>query len=218
MADQRLEEASQPAYMDQILTAEGLIRYFDRSSTGASTSSPVEPGKLAAQASRTVAAGDLKGVKVVRKDEREDNYFMGGGGKKNKKGRKNGANTGPGTGTASPTSGTGTATPTEGAGATGGKFNLSVGVIEELGKVDIEPPMGQADVPGVVEKLKAKLERWKKDQDRQTKAVSLISPLFSQFQISPAFFCGVRDSYQSDDYDDQDDNVAGSVHIFHSMD
>ena len=158
VADQRLEEASRPAYLDQILSAEGLIRFFDKSATN-DTTTPTEPSKFAAPALRTIDESDFKGTKVLRKDDREENYFVGGGGKKGKKGKKNG-------GTASATSGTGAET-----GAVAGKFNLSVGVIEELGALNIEPPMSQADVPGVVEKLKAKVETWKKDQDRQTKAV-----------------------------------------------
>ena len=159
VADQKLEEAGQPAFIDEILTAEGLIRYFDPSAADSSPAS-AEPSKYAAQPSRTVDASSLKGTKVVKKDEREDNYFMGNGGKKGRKGRKDGN-------TASPAR-----TPVE-----GGKFNLSMGVIEELSKVDIEPPMGQADVPVVVEKLKAKIERWKADQERQTKEVSSVVPL-----------------------------------------
>ena len=165
IADQRLEEASRPAYLDQILSAEGLIRFFDKSAAnGTSTSTePTEPSKFAAPALRTIDESEFKGTKVLKKDDREENYFVGGGGKKGKKGKKNG-------GTASATNGTGAEN-----GAVAGKFNLSVGVIEELGALNIdppiEPPMSQADVPRVVEKLKAEVETWKEDQDRQTKAV-----------------------------------------------
>jgi hypothetical protein len=80
---------------------------------------------------------------------------MGTGGKKGKKGKK---------GTASPAP----STPTE------GKFNLSMGVIEELAKVNVEPPMTQSDVPAVIEKLKSKLDHWKKDQDKKTKEVMVM--------------------------------------------
>ena len=82
---------------------------------------------------------------------------MGGGGKKGKKGKK--GNT---TGSPAPS------TPTE------GKFNLSMGIIEELAKINIEPPMNQAGVPGVVERLKAKRDQWKLDQDKKTKEVSSV--------------------------------------------
>ena len=153
-AAQRLEEASEPAYMDEIMTAEGLIRYFDPSSSEASRSI-LGPSGFAAEAQRSVDPGaEIKGMKISRKEDREDNYFMGTGGKKGKKGKK-------GSTTASPAPGT----PTE------GKFNLSIGIIEELAKVGIEPPMNQSDVPAVVEKLKTKRDQWKKDQDSKTKEV-----------------------------------------------
>ncbi len=79
---------------------------------------------------------------------------MGSGGKKGKKGKK-------GSATGSPAPGT----PTE------GKFNLSIGIIEELGKVNVEPPMSQAGVPAVVEKLKEKRNKWKAEQETKTREV-----------------------------------------------
>jgi len=87
-------------------------------------------------------------------------YFMGTGGKKGKKGKKT-------NGTAAPAP----STPIE------GKFNLDFGVIEQLGKVNVEPPMNQSDVPAVVEKLKAKLDHWKNDQEKKTKGVCITRKL-----------------------------------------
>ncbi len=154
IADKKLEEASEPAFMDEILTAEGLIRYFDPSAPETSKSLR-GPSGFAAEAQRTVDDSNIKGIRVMKKDQEEENYFMGTGSKKSKKGKKGGA-----------AGSQGTSTPSE-----GGKFNLSIGVIEELAKVGVEPPMTQSDVPSVVEKLKAKLDRWKKDQDTKTKEV-----------------------------------------------
>lgn len=151
IAAQRLEEASAPAYGDEINTAEGLIRYFDPSSIEAKTAT--EPSKFAASAQRTVNDEGFKGMKVSKKDD-EEAYFIGGGGKK-KKGKKGGKAESPAPGT-----------PSE------GKFNLNIGVIEDLAKVGVDPPSTQADVPGVVEKLKEKLAKWKEDQDKKTKEVS----------------------------------------------
>jgi uncharacterized coiled-coil DUF342 family protein len=142
VAEQKLEEASQPAYVDEILTTEGLIRYFDPSSAVSDLTK--EPGKFAASAQRTVDESSIKGMKVIRKDE--EDFFVGGHGKKKGKGKK--------------------------AAPEATKFNMSIGIIEELGKVGVEPPSNQSDVPAVVEKLKAKLDAWKKDQERQTKQVS----------------------------------------------
>lgn len=157
IADKKLEEASEPAYMDEILTAEGLIRYFDPSAPEASKSLR-GPSGFAAEPQRSVDTNsDFKGMKVSKKEDREETYFMGTGGKKGKKGKK-------GSSTSSPAPGT----PTE------GKFNLSIGIIEELGKVNIEPPMSQAGVPAVVEKLKAKREKWKSEQETKTKEVRFI--------------------------------------------
>lgn len=164
-ARQKLEEASQPAYLDEILTAEGLIRYFDPSTSEAEKTLR-GPSGFAAEAQRTVEAADFKGTKVLRKDEREDTYFMGTGGKKGKKGKKGGASGSPAPGT-----------PTE------GKFNLSMGIIEELAKVNIGTPMNQSDVPTVVEKLKAKRDHWKSEQEKKTKDVS--------GDVCPAVFCVV---------------------------
>lgn len=153
IAAKKLEEANEPAFMDEILTAEGLIRYFEPS-TSTETKSLRGPSGFAAEAQRSVESSEFKGTKVTKKQDREDDYFMGGGGKKGKKGRK-GADTG------SPAPST----------PTGGKFNLSIGVIEELAKINVEPPMNQAGVSEVVEKLKKKRDQWKADQDRKTKEV-----------------------------------------------
>ena len=157
IAEKKLEEASEPAYMDEILTAEGLIRYFDPSSPE-SAKSLRGPSGFAAEAQRSIDDSGIKGTKLSKKDENEDMYFMGTGGKKGKKSKK-------GTATGSPAP----STPTE------GKFNLTMGVIEELAKVNVEPPMNQAGVPAAVDKLKQKRDAWKSEQDKKTKDVSIHS-------------------------------------------
>ncbi|KAF2005912.1 hypothetical protein P154DRAFT_518157 [Amniculicola lignicola CBS 123094] len=144
-ANKRLEEASGPAYHDEIIACEGLIRHFDPSALPAKEASA--ESKFAAAAQRTVNDSGFKGTRIVKKEQEEENYFMGTGGKKGKKGKKGGA----------------APAPTE------GKFNLNIGVIEELAKVGVDPPSSQADVPAVVDKLNEKLAHWKKDQDRKTK-------------------------------------------------
>jgi hypothetical protein len=153
VAQAKLEEASAPAYYDEILTAQSLIRYFDPSSQEAKAAAG--PGKFAAQASRTVDSTALKGTALPRKGDSQEDYFAGNGGKKGKKNRKaqNADSPAP------------EAAP--------GKFNLSLGVIEQLAKIDVQPPSSQADVSSVVDQIKSKLETWKKDQDRKTQEVSL---------------------------------------------
>ena len=150
-AREKLDEASAPAYRDDIRTTQNLIAYFDPSS--AQKQEDAGPGKFAATASRTVDDSGMKGTRLSKKGDDEDNYFVGGGKKKNKKGRNQQQ-----AGAAS--------TPQE------GKFNLDIGTIDSLGRIGVDPPMSQADVPAVVEKLKEKLEFWKSDQKRKTDEVS----------------------------------------------
>ena len=148
VAEQKLEEAGEPAFLDEIRTAEGLIKHFDPS-YGANTEDK-GPGEFAASAQRNIDDSGFKGMKVMKKEE--EDFFVGGGGKKKGKGKKS-------------------APATNGAPADSGKMSLNVGVIEGLAKVGVDPPMGQGDVSSVVEKLKEKLEGWKKEQDAQTKKV-----------------------------------------------
>lgn len=151
-AAKRLEEASAPAYQDEILSAEGLIRYFDPSALPAKEASA--ESKFAAPAQRKVEDNsEIKGMRLSKKKDDEEAYFVGGGGKKNKKGKKGGA---------------AASAPAD------AKFNVNFGVLQELEKVGVEAPSSQADVPAVVEKLKAKLAHWREDQDRKTKEVSAV--------------------------------------------
>ncbi|EPS25338.1 hypothetical protein POX_c03737 [Penicillium oxalicum] len=148
VADKKLEEASQLAYTDEILTAQGLIRHFDPSYDFAALGlddKKNEGSNFRANVGRTVDDSGLKGMKVVRKDQEED-YFVGTTGKKGKKGKKGAA----------------------AAGAEAGKFNMNVGIIEDFAKVKIDPPMNQSDVPAAVEKLAAKITEWKKNQTSKT--------------------------------------------------
>ncbi|EMC95741.1 hypothetical protein BAUCODRAFT_40947, partial [Baudoinia panamericana UAMH 10762] len=146
-AKERLEEASAPAYQDEIRTASNLIAYFDPSSV--SKQSVAGPGKFAATASRTIDDSGIKGTRLPKKGEEEENYFIGGASKKNKRSR------GAASGTSSP--------------APESKFNLDIGTLDSFGRLSVDPPMSQSDVPAAVEKLKEKLEFWKGDQDRKTK-------------------------------------------------
>ena len=145
----KLEEASAPAYQDEIRTAQNLIVYFDPSSAQKQTAAG--PGKFAATASRTVDDSGMKGTALKKKNDDDDSYFIGGGGKKNKRNRNQQREA--------------ASTPTE------GKFNLDIGTIDSLGRIGVDPPMSQSDVPNVVEKLKEKVDFWKGDQDRKTKEV-----------------------------------------------
>ncbi|KAJ5091423.1 hypothetical protein NUU61_006293 [Penicillium alfredii] len=149
VADKKLEEASHPAFADEILTGQGLIRHFDPAYNFAALGlddKKTEGSNFRAGVGRTVDSSDLKGMRVVRKEDREDDYFAGTGGKKGKKGKKVGA----------------------AGGAEASKFNMNVGIIEDFAKVKIDPPMNQSDVPAAVEKLAAKITEWKKNQASKT--------------------------------------------------
>ncbi|KAJ5082321.1 hypothetical protein N7532_011364 [Penicillium argentinense] len=145
VADKKLEEASAPAYADEILTAQGLIRHFDPAYNFTSLGlddKKQEGANFRAGVGRTVDDSGIKGMKVVKKED--EDYFAPAATKKGKKGKKGGA------------------------AATETKFNMNVGIIEDFAKVKIDPPMNQSDVPAVVEKLAAKIGEWKKNQASKT--------------------------------------------------
>ena len=155
-AQKLLAEASDPAYLDEIRLGESVLRFYDP--TYASEKAPLQaPSQFQATAQRTVDESALKGTRVVRKDEREEEYFKGTGGKKGKKGRK-----------AAPAADSVTTPPP----ATSGKFSCPPAVMEDLGKLGIEPPMSAVDVPAVIEQVREKLTHWKADQAAQTERVS----------------------------------------------
>ena len=167
IADKKLEEASMPAYADEILTAQGLIRHFNPSYDFASLGledKKDQGSNFRAEVGRTVDDSDMKGVKILKKEDRDDDYFVGTGGKKGKKGKK-------GSNNASPAPGT----PSE------AKVNFSSGIIEDFAKVKIDPPMNQSDISGIVEKLAGKITEWKKNQASKTEEVSFLRAAYFPF-------------------------------------
>ncbi|KAG0649193.1 hypothetical protein D0Z07_4550 [Hyphodiscus hymeniophilus] len=146
-AQKMLAEASDKAYLDEIRRAESLLRFLDPSYSA--EKAPLQaPSQFTATAQRTVDDAGIKGMKVVQKKDEED-YFAGTGGKKGKKGRKNAA-------------------AAESPAAPNAKYSCPPSVIEDCEFLKIEPPMSATDIPGVQEKVKAKLDHWKADQDAQT--------------------------------------------------
>lgn len=144
-AQKMLEEASDPAYLEEIQRANSLLHFFDPSSAAPAEKAPLLADKgLGAQANRKVDDSALKGTKLVRKEDREDEYLPAV--KKGKKGKKTGS-------------------------AEKG-FNVPPSVIADCGFMGIDPPMSSSDVPAVVEKVKEKLAHWKEDQAAQTQRVS----------------------------------------------
>lgn len=144
-AQKMLAEASDPAYLDEIRRANSLMQYFDPSFVP--EKAPIQTStNLQAQAGRKVDDSEIKGVKLLRKDEREEDYAPAV--KKGKKGKKHNA------------------------GAAKSSFNCPPSVVEDCAFMGIDPPMSASEVPVVAEKVKAKLEHWKSDQEAQTQRVS----------------------------------------------
>ncbi|KAL7789053.1 hypothetical protein V8C37DRAFT_220868 [Trichoderma ceciliae] len=140
-AERVLAEASEPAYLDEIRRANSLLVFLDPTFKAEKTPLLASSG-LTAQAQRTVDESSLKGTKLVSKKDRDDEYAPAQSkGKKGKKGNSGGAQKG---------------------------FNCPPSVVEDCTFLNIEPPMSKEDVPGVTEKVKAKLEHWKEDQAAQT--------------------------------------------------
>ncbi|KAF5011359.1 hypothetical protein FDECE_2534 [Fusarium decemcellulare] len=142
-AERRLAEASDPAYLDEIRRANSLLQFLDPNHKVEKGPLMADTG-LGAQAQRSVDEAGLKGTKLVRKEDREEEYFSAV--KKGKKGKKGGAHA-----------------------ASSSKFNVPPSVVEDCAAMGIDPPMSAADIPAVTEKVRAKLEHWKNDQETQTK-------------------------------------------------
>ncbi|RYP41816.1 hypothetical protein DL767_000832 [Monosporascus sp. MG133] len=139
-AQKLLQEASDPAYLEEIRRANSLLRFFDPSSAPTEKAPLLAQSGLTAEASRKVDDSGIKGTPLLRKEDRGDDYLPAV--KKGKKGKKGGASE--------------------------KGFSVPPAVIDDCAFMGIDPPMSAADVPSVVEKIKAKLDHWKADQTAQT--------------------------------------------------
>ncbi|EJT79031.1 hypothetical protein GGTG_04120 [Gaeumannomyces tritici R3-111a-1] len=147
-AQRMLAEASDPAYLEEIRRANSLIHFFDPSHQVAEKAPLLAASGMTAQATRKVDDSALKGTRLVRKEDREEDYAPAV--KKGKKGKKGGA------------AAAGSDAPVA------SKFSCPPSVMEDCAFMGIDPPMSAADVPAVIEKAKAKLDHWKSDQAVQT--------------------------------------------------
>ncbi|RYO85779.1 hypothetical protein DL762_002394 [Monosporascus cannonballus] len=145
-AQKLLQEASDPAYLEEIRRANSLLHFFDPSSAPTEKAPLLAQSGLTAEASRKVDDSGIKGTRLLRKEDREDDYLPPV--KKGKKGKKGGAS--------------------EKSGASEKGFNVPPSVIDDCAFMGIDPPMSAADTPSVIEKIKAKLDNWKADQAAQT--------------------------------------------------
>jgi uncharacterized small protein (DUF1192 family) len=147
-AKEMLAEASDPAFAEQIRRANNLVRFFDPSHVVEEKSPLLADKGLAAAPQRKVDASGFEGMRLVRKEDRDDDYLPAV--KKGKKGKK---------------------APAADAPAPAAKFSCPPSVIEDCAFVGVNPPMSAAEVPEVVDKVKAKIAQWKADQPEQTRKV-----------------------------------------------
>ena len=157
IADRLREEAEAPAFQAQIEDCQTLIDYFS-----GKTSTPAALSAEKQQKASVVGVPELdirkveapaEGV-VVRKKKGEDeqSYFVGGKGKKGKKGGK------PAPAPA--------AEPSEA--PSGDKLNVPLATLSALLSLSIPPPTSSADVPRLVEDLKTKKAWFEANQARVT--------------------------------------------------
>lgn len=86
--DEELAEAGEPAFLDEISACDALLRLLDPDYVP-ETKGPLLSSKFGATAQRVVDEAPMKGTKLMsKKDEDEENYFVGSGGKKGKKGKR----------------------------------------------------------------------------------------------------------------------------------
>ncbi|KAK4129987.1 hypothetical protein BT67DRAFT_452735 [Trichocladium antarcticum] len=154
-AQKMLAEAGDLAYLEEMRRANSLVHFFDPTHPVAEKAPLLADKGLAAAAQRTVDDSAPKGVKLMRKEDRDDEYLPAV--KKGKKGKKSHA--APADGAAAPA----------GPASSSSKFSCPPSVIEDCAFVGVEPPMSAAEVPAALEKIKAKLDHWKADQPEQTR-------------------------------------------------
>ncbi|KAL2120558.1 hypothetical protein VTJ04DRAFT_4585 [Mycothermus thermophilus] len=142
-AKEMLEEASEPAYSEELRRAHNLARFLDPTYVAEEKGPLLADKGLAAAPQRKVDASAFEGMRLVRKEDRDEDYLPAAkkGGKKGKK----------------------SAAPAE------TKFHCPPSVIADCAFLGVNPPMSAAEIPQVLEKVKAKIAQWKADQPEQTR-------------------------------------------------
>jgi hypothetical protein len=162
IAERLREDASVPAFQAQIEDCQTLIDYFLGKTSGnftfASTPASLVPKKDVAGVAklelRTVDVEPQQGlVARKKKGDDEESYFVGGKGKKAKKG-------------GAKANGPSEAAPATSASST--QLNVPLATLSALLSLSIPPPTATADVPRVVEDLKTKKAWFEANQARVT--------------------------------------------------
>jgi chromosome segregation ATPase len=146
-AERFLEDASNPAFMEEIRRANSLLQFLDPTMKAAEKAPLLENKGLAAEAQRKVDDSGIKGMKLVQKKDRDEDYLAAAAPKKGKKGKK------------APVA------------ADKQKFTVPPSALEDCAFLGVDPPMKAEDIPSVVEKVNEKLAHWKESQDAETKKV-----------------------------------------------
>lgn len=139
-AQAKLEDAKHPAYESEIMTCKNLINYFNPSTSQPAGTSFAKSFSAGKSVSiRTVDAPE--GVEFLQpKSARSDEGHYFAGTQQKKRTQKVKKET----------------------------FNLGIGTIQELGTVNVTPPLNSSEVPATVEKLKSKLEWYETHQAAET--------------------------------------------------
>ncbi|KTW26397.1 hypothetical protein T552_02878 [Pneumocystis carinii B80] len=146
MADRMLEEASQPAFLEEIYTCENLIRFLNPSSVILETNS-LEDTKLPQLNIRTVLETDENfGIVLKSKAERED-YFICCNEKKGKANKRN------------KKSSSGYVNGT-------GNFNIDMSILQQFSFVNVTPPFNHGEIPLCIENLKQRMVWYKENQEK----------------------------------------------------
>ncbi|KAL1891233.1 multicopy suppressor of BFA (Brefeldin A) [Ceratocystis pirilliformis] len=147
-AQEMLQTASLPAFADQIRLATSLLKFLDPSAVSDAKAPLLADRGLAATDIRKVdASAAPKGTVLVRKEDRDEEFITSAASKKGKKNKK--------------------ATTTSASESARG-FNCPPSVVQDCSYIGVEPPMSAAEVPSVIEQVKAKLEEWKNNQAAET--------------------------------------------------
>ncbi|PWN43173.1 hypothetical protein IE81DRAFT_322684 [Ceraceosorus guamensis] len=169
---QMREEASLPAFAQEIEDCDVLINYFSGAEANATKDEAAKANLAGVKelSVRQVEADASFGQALTKKGQEEEETFTLGGGKgkkgfaggKGKKGKR-------GTPLALGESPADDAEPNGGAPAAAGKLNVPLGTLSALFALSIPPPTSQADLPRVVENLKLKKAYFVQNQATQTK-------------------------------------------------
>lgn len=154
-AKQELELASLPAFEHEITLCDNLGNFLQSFLNKGETNGTItganneEDTKNATTGGRTIEAPD--GVALVKKSDREENYFVGGGKKKGKSGSKKGANSSSG-----------------GANPASDMLKLPLATMEGFFEVKVTVPTKISDIPSTLEKLQERKAYYLAEQPRVT--------------------------------------------------